>query len=414
LLEVATRKGKDGYQPDTLRLQQVVANATMNGRKLKVVVYGTSVTAGAGCDPQAPSRQNTLPTNVAEGTVSDNLRWTDKLMYLADLYNSPVQVDMANFGKGGSHIYHATDIVNDLRNVPVDLIIVDYSVNDGGQRKSDGQNTQDFLALAKQLPHKPAILFLETLSANAAKLLYDNKNGVCNVQDAASTEFPHWDILKSEGIPSLNYPDLACAADLTQPADFWPYNSWAQMSHPSCAVHNTFAHLVLQYLNSMLNEACTGSGGYAKVLATDTQSAGALTEMQQCIASPLTHYNAKKGFPAAHSDGWKFEADVAGKPGWISNGAQKEATVGFDVELQHGTVILEFLSSYEKIGETECWFEGEEAHKQHINALWKMKASLSNTVVLQSVSAQEGKCRVARLWCSTQKAKFKILGLRAC
>jgi len=413
LLEVATRKGKDGYQPDTLRLQQVVANATMNGRKLKVVVYGTSVTAGAGCDPDAPSRKNTLPTNVAEGTVSDNLRWTDKLMYLADLYDSPVGVDMANFGKGGSHIFHASDIVNDLRNVPVDLIIVDYSVNDGGQRKSDGQNTQDFLALAKQLPNKPAILFLETLSANAVANLYANKNTVCSVQDEAPGDFPHWDILKREGIPSLSYADLACAAELHDPADFWPFNANAQQAHPSCAVHNTFAHLVLQYLNSIQNEACTASGGYANVLATGTQSASALTEMQQCISSPLTHYNAKKGFPAAGKPvGWKYEQDVAGKPGWISNAAQGLAEVGFDVELKSGTIILEFLSSYEKVGETTCWIEGEPESKQQINALWNMKASLSNTVVLQG--AQEGKCRVARLRCSTKKAKFKILGLTAC
>jgi len=397
-LEIVTRKGKEGYMPNTLRLQQVLADATLSNRKLRVLAYGSSVTHGTGC------------------SENGRMKWTDKLQYLSHLAGSPMALEIQNLARSGSTLASTIPEFGKIADAKIDLVVLDFSMNDnpGYRGENHTQSVEDVVAVLNSLPNKPAVLFLETLSFRALKELSEGKQNVCNIQSSHPDFFPHWELLKRLGVPSVHFSEIACSADGSDvhansndgkpQLNYWPHDE--EVNHPACGVHDTLAHLMFQYLTSIKHEACTS--GYSGVLNTVAGEVGDLTEMQQCMIRPLDRLTPNDGFPAENSTGWTFYEDVPGKPGWISTGDATD--IVFDVHLATGIATVEYLSSYAGIGAVTCWIEGEDS-STHIDGHWNLAASLSNSATLR---ASDGKCRAARMHCRGEGAKFKILSVTTC
>lgn len=416
LLDIITRRHDDGYAPDTARLQQKLAEAAVNSRPLKVFVFGTSFTAGRGCDTRGR-------------------RWTDVLEQLSNLAGSPVAVEVLNQGMPGATLRSLLPQLATWQDSPVDLIVFDSTMSDVEvQTEGHGETTnldivqsvEDAVAMVGNFSQKPAVLFFETLSINALLELRLGKINVCQIsRDPALS--PHWEPLKRLRIPSVSFADAACALDgsnVTEPKNgiltYWRYAH--DINHPTCDTHSLSAHLFMQYLGSMKHSACSPSHWYLQTAASEVSEEVAktavLTETQQCVLHPLTYLSADKGFPANSSSGWRFFEDVTGKPGWIAV-PQKlhfkgSRDIVFDVYLHSGIVMISYLSSYKQTGSVTCWIEGEESQSRlEIDGHWEAQMSLSSTATLRG-SAES--CRAAQVRCRSAKAdeKFKILSLSSC
>lgn len=429
LVSVATRAGEQGYAPDTSHLRRALAQAALQDRPLQVMVFGTSVTAGTGCDEASGKK------DFGHG---QGWRWTALLQRLSRLAGSPLRMEVTNMAHRGSTLATRLPVIAGLLmgRSPADIFVIDYTMNG-----PTGQAVRDLIAMVQSLPGAPAVLFLETFYKPVLDRLMsaksDRERDPCSVLNftagpsrADYAVNPQWAQLKELSVPVLSYPDVACELPDRDKPDpglshltFWHSETNWGPQHPTCGVHAVWAHMVFQYLTALQHEACTGAGGYkAAATAQPRRKASmALSEEQRCFLAPRTHLSPENGFPAVTSEhsAWAFGEDVRGKPGWIANwnGTSGDADIGFDVELALGFVRLEYLSTYTDVGSVTCWIQGEENGKPGrltINARWEhANVSLSNWAQLRASAGSHGKRRV---WCRSDRKhrKFKILSLMSC
>lgn len=115
----------------------------------------------------------------------------------------------------------------------------------------------------------------------------------------------------------------------------------------------------------------------------------------------------KKPFPEpVVNRGWVFKEEK-GKYGWIAlPGEPKE--IAFTVKTHIGRVILEFLMTYEDIGNATCSVGGGRAVV--VSGAHMERVSVSGFATLIS----EPRAGVHSMTCRTDGNKFKIISLRAC
>jgi hypothetical protein len=244
LLKVATRKGKEAtYKPDTTALKRVIARATLDNRPLQMVVYGGSVTGGAGCMKH---------TSV---TGEGGWRWVDLLPRLSNIGSSGIpgsslRVEVSSFAEGSTRIAKALSHFGPIMKTQhVDVVVVDYTMNDVDMER-DGKDAEDLIKLVQAHPSRPALMFWETIPRNVFDELRrastPEGRDPCNLTSFA--RYPHWKPVKTLGVPVLSYPDIACNMPMKSKQDmshshltYWPSNDHNAF-HPMCGPHSIQAH----------------------------------------------------------------------------------------------------------------------------------------------------------------------------
>jgi hypothetical protein len=386
-----------GHDGARMRLKSKLLMAE-SGQPLKIVVLGGSMTYGAQSD----------------------CKWSSVLApMLKSSFQSTVQlVNLAKRGSASATILTETDTIEKQ---DADIIIVDYTVNDGfmpnyvGTSNSWFNHTSTLVSLMLRMRSKPAVVYLETFTSRFT----------CDDQLVDS---PHWQALVNLDVPTISYRSALCMPKEDEMTTSYQ-NGWIadgpHPAHPPCAVHEKVADLVYTFFENLLEEVrCCW-----QVSGRDHPPA-ALQEPfpeARCLHAPLTRLFSsylwedqyyvnettmmeyRERFPAINHSGWKLYADVEGKPGWVAN-ATKQGEIQFKVKTakEAGSVILEYLTTYEGIGSAECRLDDGEP--QTLNGKVTAKASLGKIAVFNAVGRNEERT----LTCRTNMEKFKILNVRSC
>merc|ERR1712048_1169644 len=406
-----------GYQGALHRLRSKLFSALM-GNPLRIVVLGGSMTAGADCVSQ---------------------RWSTVLESQIGAHFSNVTV--LNYAMSASP---STTVITGLTRVAdatPDVILVDYAINDGASDAYiTSQDTKDIARLLLNLPSKPAVVYLETLTAPY--------NCIENI-----SEYLHWPPLKALNIPVVSYSEAACAGKLREDRNAYMerYPSWADVeaqvdkeiwqlsphahtAHPNCSTHSKIGHLVADYLSQRSMETCYKGEAFG-----DEFSGIALKPVTQyrCASLPLTTlytytvgddangglWNETLGlldaplrFPAAsvNNSAWYFGMDRIGKWGWIANpGHLGEIAFHVRTDGNAGSAILvEALGSYANMGSTQCQLDNNSALRWTLNgSVPQVKVSQAKLWRLSTERVQPGKYL---LRCRSDGRKFRFISVRSC
>jgi len=399
-----------------LRLRRAVKRL-LDGHQLNVTVLGGSMTIG-----------------------HQSIRsWSERLQDLFRTLQLPVAV--INRAQGGTTsrwvLANWKLLLEDFKRS--DVILIDYGINDQGKnfdfRTVDGLGDQvvtgiykDMVKMLLSLPHKPAILDIETFrSVNVMTMarLDESASLEMECQDFQLASYRHWQANKDLDLPTISYPEAVCGSGRT----FWMHEGKKdadenELQHPGALTHDLFARVVRGVLLQEMDEVCA-SGVHGSDHPSDL--ADKVGNHIQCLARPLTYLSAERGAehfrPTSDIGGrWRFGEDVPGKPGWLAEGGfvgdtklavERDGEISFDVWTQEGWVQVEFLGTYENIGFVSVWLDDEEPRDDnscHLDGFWLEHSSQSRFSLMKTKLAPGAHSLKIRAY----GMKFKLLGIATC
>eukprot|EP00408_Alexandrium_pacificum_P013705 CAMPEP_0171235832 /NCGR_PEP_ID=MMETSP0790-20130122/42142_1 /TAXON_ID=2925 /ORGANISM="Alexandrium catenella, Strain OF101" /LENGTH=415 /DNA_ID=CAMNT_0011702141 /DNA_START=40 /DNA_END=1284 /DNA_ORIENTATION=+ len=316
-----------GHKGALHRLQTVAARL-ISREPVEIVVFGGSVTAGHLCNTSWPKRVQELFSDLGYPVTVKNVARPATTSKFAVAHMSTFQpaVDQA------------------------DLAIVDYTANDRtvDWRWDSGSYTggaHEVQAAFKELtsvlitaPQKPAVLALETIEtvSQAPKC-------------APGTDIralPHWAVEEELLIPVVDYTTAVCPSGSLN----WFRGPNEEFDlHPGEFTHDVIARIIAV---SLLQQA---AGVCATPISQVDHPKGVRPDgTTECLLNPVTLYSVtsvRKGVgafaPVAHDPTWRFEEDVAGKPGWIARASEPAGEISFTIGTKVGWLQVEFLATYE-------------------------------------------------------------------
>jgi len=155
---------RERWHGDRARLRKAVS-AAMEGKPLRVMVLGTSFTAGHGC-----------PVRYFNGTAADRVVWPTRLDSMLKWMfpeNSAVEVDMMTYP--GADSFSLLRQLYKFEAKPADVYIIDFSLNDmrsDSKRPSQARGTAATTAAVVkgilEFANQPALLYVELFGHKAA------------------------------------------------------------------------------------------------------------------------------------------------------------------------------------------------------------------------------------------------------
>ena len=279
----------------------------------------------------------------------------------------------------------------------------------------------------------------------------------------------HMVSLEHYGVPVVSLQDATCDFDQCGPLSPQRYPLWPKGdAHTDCLpTHQIIADLVAGLFAAEALVACGAAapaaseqpghgltvgaeksdGATAAALAQDSLAPKSMREKKEICDAPLIDLDAEdeaqKDTPSKNvllGSMWRFEEDVKGKFGWIylhdrvaatkvHAGQMKAHMLVLELEISTGTVLVEFLRSYQGFGDAKCWFQliqPAAGHEKSANApsqlqrpeprllsgRWDMKVSMRDHEVFT------GFWPPGRWALNVEPAenckKFKILGAESC
>ena len=422
--------GQNGFATAAeLALGSIVLNL-FKGRPTRIVVWGGSMTFGE--NACTGKTYDDAPTECAwPARLEPLLRGRPGLKLANGTHASLGALVVENWAVRGTFT-PCTSAMNIGRVVsetgvqqaaqPIDLILIDYAVNDERILHMTGTNKAVFLGQIRAAGEAIAIALR------------------CNVTALA----PHWPLVAFVNFRTngeLPYLKIAQNWDLPYfpvsmprgPKDFTA-EEFAK-AHPSGAVHQFFAESVVAAFAAAATKVAehfahpadaSGSSADMAVAAANVyreracQSKTALTSDKErtpfiACASPLFLWDARTEFgssqinsgrnstesafaavatisskKASWDAAWALQEDVAGKPGLVADDP-RGARASFPIMLSpHGSVSISYLASYEHMGRVRVSIDGKDIafNMQHhkrgtgwwdIDSLWQSNASIELT-----------------------------------
>lgn len=288
-----------------------------------------------------------------------------------------------------------------------DVVIIEYNINDMFMHREWGQTfpykSELLLSLIQNLPQKPGFMYYE--------LPPDHNHGHHSYHPAASMAH-HLEIAAKFKVPLLYLADAL--------KDRIRQNYLDGVGHPWCFPGQET--VALSVVGAFLQELSTVCSGRADTLDIDQipapwKAAGA----SECLAVPLYARSAKSkpslNVSAAGVQGWVYPGSD-GKPAWTAKQG-KPAHIAFDIPLKRGEIYVEFLNSYDQIGEVHCALtrRGDELGGATVPLMrFELNGHWDQCVSLPGVSRIEGKVQEGNytLHCNSDGEVFKIRSLTTC
>jgi len=379
-----------GHEGALHRLQTVAARL-IRREPVEIVVFGGSVTAGC----------------------MSNTSWPERVQELFSDLGYPVTVK--NEARGGTTSKFAVAHMSTFGPAvgQADLAIVDYTVNDrtkywdsqhgayvGGAHEVEAA-FKELMSVLITLPHKPAVLALETL-------MMQDPWPKCRRGKADVRALPHWPVEEELLIPVVDYATAVCPSGGLN----WFNGPKQKFSiHPGAFTHDVIARIVTVSLLQRAAGVCA-----APISQVDHPKEVRPDSTTECLLNPVTFYSVnpvRQGVdpfaPVAHDRAWIFEEDVPGKPGWIARASEPAGEISFTVGTKVGWLQVEFLATYEHIGSVSLWLESSTSETCLLDGLWTDKSSQSRFALMKVGSAGNH-----TLHFRSQGEKFKLLGIITC
>jgi len=452
-----------------LRLQ-----AARKRKKLSITVIGNSITQSC-----SNSQDAAWPTRLQ--TLLGSNRELD--------FGEIKLTNLAESGSSTPYIYTRLQYVAP----DSDIVFVDLSMGDTHSAKEFYEPHVNLaVTLLRSLPSHPVVIYSELFPHDAMVHLFK-----AEMPDPCSVDirnFGHWGSLFRLNVPVFSYFDFTCKAlrrdkplrvskaemqvrlaNLTIqgqakpfPAGkaglaalkeqetllklwmedeqskesharyFFPEMTGRGIQHPTCDVHEVYAHVLGQFLTQVATPECepllgksdTGATAPPPV-ASGSSTAGDFDLPWQCMVFPVVSMKGEHGpplkevlesrrqrlgfvpgsgessFPAVVEDSsWVWAEDKKGRPGWIAVPGTA-GRIRFRVNATMGWAVLGYLETYTSVGACSCWL-GDGPEKR-INARISERVSVLSLAVLRTGSASG----MMNVTCKADGNKFKIVSLQS-
>lgn len=378
------------YQQNEFRLQQAMQKLMAGKEEMTVVGIGGSI-SGMDCR-------------------SEKGNWVTQLReILTSTYGSKVKVlNMAMPGTtssramqayyAGANIHTADGgVVRNYKQIldAADLIISEYHFNDLFHASAARANEKLVYTLLN-LPKKPALVYLDL---PGPKNLRSHYMGDVLPNFAKSL---HYDSAKRFEVPAIWFADLERQID---------FDVWHGGNHPQCDTQTIMAKLVHDVLQDTMASVCKdGVKGKDTVLVQSNEIKSWL-KCAHNLAFQADASNGEKAFPVKSAGQWVFKEDRAGKPGWIASEGSPTEIVFTGLPIEMGRLTIEYLQTYENIGDLTCTLEKDNTQVKSItlNGLWKEQVSLTSNSQLADIPKGKYDLR-----CRSDGKKFKLTGIQTC
>jgi hypothetical protein len=275
---------------------------------------------------------------------------------------------LLDFSRGSSSSCFALKHLQDVK-IPIDLLIVDHSLNDAIQTNILTDLTENIVREA--ISRKTAVIYL-------SDRMMDN-----------TTEVVYSRVTQAYHIPLLSYR-LAVIDRIPRPfpsrtnfSDLWKAS--IHFPHPNKETHFYITWYLTIYLNSMIrdhNDSQERSNSKIpslpknKLFNQTSSSSMTRGSLEYCL-DPYVDLSSDEDTPTSISQflpsqpeehrkvhkyvGWEYTMDRPGKPfGWISGASswssnRTSSLLIFDIVLVHGQISLTYLSTYQNAGVIEIY-----------------------------------------------------------
>jgi hypothetical protein len=342
---IANASAPHGYVGNREHLHDALLRAAA-GELINVVVLGTSVTLGT-------------RVGGVEGSA-----WPHVLGVLAQRANLSMNVTnmAAHAGSTFHYLSYLHDLVPQLLNA--DIVIVDVSVmdsTDNDPQRFKGIETSTDMLASSLLGFGGAVVYLETFPYDQVDPGRPRKEA-CDIATNMSNS-PHWKPLQDLQVPVVSYPLAVC-----------------QHGEPYWDLHYKFDGRIyghpLEYTHELIAELLLGSFLQVTQQTTADIVETAPDTRETHIGSECALHPKMAQVHATNS--WRYYEDIPGKPGWISK-SPGHITFSFGND-SVDVIMLEYLKTYENIGNATCWLANEPDQKIILDGLWHLH--MSGTFIL--------------------------------
>ncbi|CAM9527097.1 unnamed protein product, partial [Laminaria digitata] len=382
LTQEMLERASSRYTTTDLSLNRAFQRSRKRG-VLKVVVVGGSVTYGHECVSPA-------------GLKGVECAWPHRLQQWFDERVEDVPVEVVNAAKPASSILDL--LHNGLHDtlpvdLEVDLIIVDYGVNDAVFESFDFDINNVKLAhevfilhVRNDMLHMPALLYAESfISPARVRQAPHQKSNMAEV---------HAEATKKYDIPMASFRDAV-----------WPDDDdsalaervWGNAVHPDWQVHQLLADVMVYFIQKSYARFLEEHGLLSEP-SLHEQALSLYATNVGCMAEERS-FDMNTGHLEGHPPpeelveavGWSFFKDASGKRGLIGYGGNStlKAIVSFDIPCagERGVLDIGYLKSYTDMGAVLVTIRGAgidpddlstETAPVVIDGLWVSRASVED------------------------------------
>jgi hypothetical protein len=411
----------------------------LNGRSLKVIVFGGSVTAGRRCD-NTPSKERSCAWPARLGKF---------FREHANVHYHNIEIN--SFGSGGARTSSSLPMIAmRISSLKPDVVIWDYAMNDcsayasGRLRKlalssksaidpiaekdvekARRQDANDplvqkqvsalshdtavvievFVRLVRQIVPQAMLVFFfagppRAWSPEVGWATYDCQQAILPV--AAHYKAAVVDYFKLVDTYEKDYKERIGARHAAREGSLWTLpklvhipliykGKWQDHRHCTWPTHVYLAYIAAAFFQSA---GVTGLDEPQDVVQPSSALPDPLSPEHElakwpvCM-KPLSRYMAEDAFSKQSSDlgirqsGWNLYEDVPGKPGWIAT--KLGSAIKFDVSFgQRPALAITYLSSYDGLGDVKVELLNAKDIHYTLSGIWNDKTSQATTVFFRA------------------------------